>query len=200
MPPERGTSGVEGLPSAEPDDDRLVELSNAGDVSAFADLVRRHQEMAFRAAYVVLGDADAAADAAQEGFIAMQRALNRFRPGEPVRPWLLTIVGNRARNLRRGAGRRTAAHLRAGEVEEATEPSAEQAVVRLDVRRRVLDAVNELQAEDRAVIACRYFLDLSEAETASLLGVARGTVKSRLHRARERLRIRLHESEVDGDG
>jgi RNA polymerase sigma-70 factor (ECF subfamily) len=50
------------------------------------------------------------------------------------------------------------------------------------------------------VIACRYFLDLSEAETASLLGVARGTVKSRLHRARERLRIRLHESEVDGDG
>jgi RNA polymerase sigma-70 factor (ECF subfamily) len=200
MPSERGTSGVEGLPPAEPDDERLVALSRAGDDGAFAALVRRHQDVAFRAAYVVLGDADAAADAAQEGFIAMHRALARFRPGQPVRPWLLTIVGNRARNLRRGAGRRTAAHLRAGQAWDGGEPSAEEAVTRREGRRLVLDAVNALQAEDRAAIACRYFLDLSEAETAALLGVARGTVKSRLHRARERLRARMRESGVTADG
>lgn len=200
MPPGRGTSGVEGLPPAEPDDERLVALSRAGDDEAFAALVRRHQEVAFRAAYVVLGDADAAADAAQEGFISMHRALDRFRPGEPVRPWLLTIVGNRARNLRRGAGRRTAAHLRAAEAPPASEPSAEHAALGMDARRRVLDAVNALAPDDRAVIACRYFLDLTEAETAALLGVARGTVKSRLYRARERLRPQLLDREVAGDG
>jgi RNA polymerase sigma-70 factor (ECF subfamily) len=199
MPTERGTDGVEGLPPAEPDDERLVALARTGDDAAFAALVGRHQEVAFRAAYVVLGDADAAADAAQEGFIAMHRALDRFRPGEPLRPWLLTIVGNRARNLRRGAGRRDAAHLRAGGAGAEVASSAEQAVLGLEARRRVLDAVNALDAEDRAVIACRYFLDLTEAETAALLGVARGTVKSRLFRARERLRP-LVAGEVVGDG
>lgn len=191
MAPERGIEGVEGPPPGEPDDERLVALARAGDDAAFAALVRRHQEVAFRAAYVVLGDADAAADAAQEGFIAMHRALDRFRPGEPLRPWLLTIVGNRARNLRRGAGRRAAAHLRAGAAGAGAAASAEQAVLGFEARRRVLDAVNALDPEDRALIACRYFLDLGEAETAALLGVARGTVKSRLFRARERLRRRL---------
>jgi RNA polymerase sigma-70 factor (ECF subfamily) len=203
MARDRGTTRVEGRPPAEPapaepDDARLVAMSRAGDHEAFAALVRRHAEVAFRAAYVVLGDADAAADAAQEGFIAMHSALGRFRAGEPVRPWLLTIVGNRARNLRRGAGRRVAAELR-GEVARPrpAEPSAEQEAAGRERRARVLAAVNALAPEDRAVIACRYYLDLSEAETAALLAVAPGTVKSRLFRARERLRARLDD---DGDG
>jgi RNA polymerase sigma-70 factor (ECF subfamily) len=199
----RGTTRVEGRPSAEPgppepDDDRLVALARAGDDEAFAALVRRHGEVAFRAAYVVLGDADAAADAAQEGFIAMHRALDRFRPGEPLRPWLLTIVGNRARNLRRGAGRRTAATLRLEAAGTGIAPSAEEEAAGHERRARVLAAVNGLSAEDRVVIACRYYLDLGEADTAALLGVAPGTVKSRLFRARERLRSRLgSEGSVD---
>lgn len=192
MPPGRGISSVEGRAPADPDDDRLVALARAGDDEAFAALVRRHTDVAFRAAFVVLGDPDAAADAAQEGFIAMHRALDRFRPGEPLRPWLLTIVGNRARNLRRGAGRRSAATLRLEAARPSTtEASAEQVAADSEGRERVLAAVNALPPEDRAVIACRYYLDLGEAETAALLDVAPGTVKSRLFRARQRLRERL---------
>lgn len=198
MPPDRGTSHVEGRAPADPDDDRLVALARAGDDEAFATLVRRHTDVAFRAAYVVLGDADAAADAAQEGFIAMHRALDRFRPGEPLRPWLLTIVGNRARNLRRGAGRRVAATLRLEAAQQpTTEASAEQTAAAIESRARVLAAVNALPPEDRAVIACRYYLDLGEAETAALLDVAPGTVKSRLFRARQRLRAQLALAGID---
>src|SRR5206468_3392210 len=69
----------------------------------------RHQQVAFRCAHVVCGDAAEAQDAAQEGFIKAYRSLHRFREGAPFRPWLLTIVGNEARNRRRSAGRR--AHL-----------------------------------------------------------------------------------------
>jgi RNA polymerase sigma factor (sigma-70 family) len=193
---------VEGRPPAHADDDRLIALACAGDDGAFAELVRRYQEVAFRAAYVILGDADAAADAAQEGFIAMHRALDRFRAGEPVRPWLLTIVGNRARNLRRGAGRRAAATLRLSSDSRsaATWPSPEDQATADERRAEVLAAVNQLSADERALIACRYFLDLSEAETAAIMGVPRGTVKSRLFRARQRLAAVLSGMEERSDG
>jgi RNA polymerase sigma factor (sigma-70 family) len=192
---------VEGRPPAHADDDRLIALARAGDDGAFAELVRRYQDVAFRTAYVILGDADAAADAAQEGFIAMHRALDRFRAGEPIRPWLLTIVGNRARNLRRGAGRRTAATLRLAEASAGrSAPSAEEVAAADERRSGVLQAVNQLGPEDRALIACRYFLELSEAETAGVLGVARGTVKSRLFRARQRLADLLADLHLGGVG
>jgi RNA polymerase sigma-70 factor (ECF subfamily) len=184
--------GVEGRPPADADDDHLIASARAGDDRAFATLVGRYQEVAFRAAYLILGDADAAADATQEGFIAMHAALGRFRSGEPVRPWILTIVGNRARNLRRGAGRRTAATLRlSSDMRTRTAESAEESVAARERQAAVLDAVNQLLPDERAVVACRYFLGLSEAEAARLLGLPPGTVKSRLFRARQRLRERL---------
>jgi RNA polymerase sigma-70 factor (ECF subfamily) len=193
---------VEDRPPGEQPDSALIASARAGDDAAFAVLVQRYSDVAFRAAYVVLGEADAAADAAQEGFISVHRSLDRFRPAEPFRPWLLRIVGNRARNLRRGAGRRTAATLQAASAVAArgeTAASPEELLAADEERARVLAAVNALGAEDRAVIACRYFLDLSEAETAELLGVARGTVKSRLFRARDRLRGQLAtEGRTDG--
>lgn len=203
MTPPRGSSGVEDRPPHELPDTTLITSARTGDDVAFGVLVQRYAEVAFRAAYVVLGDADAAADAAQEGFISVHRSLSRFRTDEPFRPWLLRIVGNRARNLRRGAGRRAAATLQAASVaavhgEVAASP--EELLAADEERARVLAAVNGLAAEDRAVIACRYFLDLSEAETADLLGVARGTVKSRLSRARDRLRARLAGAEDSTDG
>ncbi len=183
---------MEGRPPADADDDQLIASARAGDDRAFAMLVGRYQEVAFRAAYLILGDADAAADATQEGFIAMHAALGRFRDGEPVRPWILTIVGNRARNLRRGAGRRTAATLRLSAAASArTSGSAEETVAARERQAAVLDAVNALRPDERAAVACRYFLGLSEAESARLLGVAPGTVKSRLFRARQHLRQRL---------
>ncbi len=74
---------------------------------------------------------------------------------------------------------------------EATEPSPEVAAVAAETRTTLLQAVNELREEDRLVIAGRYFLDLSEAEMAATLGIARGTVKSRLSRALGRLRAHV---------
>ena len=156
----------------------------------------RYQEVAFRIAYVVLGDAAEAEDAAQEGFIKAFYALHRFRPGAAFRPWLLEIVGNQARNQRRAGGRRAGLALRASAEWSAvarTERSPEADAVSEEQRRAVLQAVSALRDDDRLVVAYRYFFDLSEAEMAQALGCARGTVKSRLSRALERLRRSLAE-------
>jgi RNA polymerase sigma-70 factor (ECF subfamily) len=150
--------------------------------------VRQHQDVAFRTAYLVTGSAADAEDAAQEAFIKAWAALDRFRPGAPFRPWLLAIVVNEARNRRRQAGRQAALALRAFEpagadVQEDVERRAESA--------RVLRVLADMREEDRLAIGCRYLLDLSEEETADALGWPRGTVKSRLSRARGRLREAL---------
>ena len=166
-----------------------------GDTAAYGWLVATHQEIAFRTAYLVLGDAAEAEDAAQEAFVKAHDALGRFREGSPFRPWLLRIVANAARNRRRSAGRRLGLQLRAAAsvaVERETHgPSAEAEVIARERRRSVLAAVNRLSADDRLVIGARYFLDLPEAEIAALAGVAPGTVKSRLSRARARLAATL---------
>jgi RNA polymerase sigma-70 factor (ECF subfamily) len=175
-----------------PSEAELVQRARDGDAAAFGALVTLHADVAFRTAYLVLGDATDAEDAAQEAFVKMHRSLDRFRDGEPVRPWLLAIVGNTARNRRRARGRRMALQLRA---EAATDPasasSPEAQVLDAERRHRLLDAINGLRPDDRLVIGARYFLELSEAETAALAGVAPGTVKSRLSRARARLAAAL---------
>lgn len=160
-----------------------------GDEAAYGDLVTTHQEIAFRVAYLVLGDAAEAEDSAQEAFVKAYRALDRFREGSPFRPWLLRIVSNTARNRRRAAGRRLGLQLRAEAAtpSDASAPSAEDSALQHERRRTLLAAINALSLDDRLVIGARYFLDLSEAEIASLAGVAPGTVKSRLSRARARL-------------
>jgi RNA polymerase sigma factor (sigma-70 family) len=169
----------------------LVERARGGDGSAYATLVRDHEETAFRIAYVICGNAADAEEAAQDAFLKAYRALGRFRSGEPLRPWLLAIVANEARNRRRSAGRRAALVLRAaGEGRPSGEAaSSPEAALLAGERRDVLLAALERMGErDRTVIACRYLLELSEAETAATLGVRRGTVKSRLSRALDRLR------------
>ena len=160
-----------------------------GDEAAYGDLVATHQELAYRVAYLVLGDAAEAQDAAQEAFVKAYRAIDRFREGFPFRPWLLRIVTNTARNRSRAAGRRRGLQLRAevATPHEGTAPSAEDSVLQRERRETLLAAINALSPDDRLVIGARYFLDLSEAETATLAGVAPGTVKSRLSRARARL-------------
>jgi RNA polymerase sigma factor (sigma-70 family) len=168
----------------------LVEAAQRGDTAAFASLVREHEELAFRTAYVIVRNAADAEDAAQEAFVKAWRALPRFRRGAPVRPWLLRIVANEARNRRRGEGRRTALALRAAAAAPPGDaaPSPEGSALSHDERARLLASVEALPDEQRLAIACRYFLDLSEEETAAALGVRRGTVKSRVSRALERLR------------
>jgi RNA polymerase sigma-70 factor (ECF subfamily) len=183
---------VEGRPLPESE---LVERARRGDQRAYGELVQAYQGIAFRIAYLLVGEAGEAEDAAQEGFVKAFRALPRFRPGAPFRPWVLQIVANEARNRRRSAGRRTALVLRTAADAPSGEaaPSPEAALMRSEELRTLLARVNELREEDRLVISCRYFLELSETETAEMLGWRRGTVKSRLSRALERLRVQMTE-------
>ena len=177
-------------------ENELVERARGGDSRAYAALVRGHEEIAFRTAYLITGNAADAEDAAQEGLVKAYRALRRFRTGEPLRPWLLTIVANEARNRRRSAGRRAALALRAaGEEHPSGEaaPSPEAALLAGELRSGLLDALNTLREDDRLILGCRYLLELSETETAAALGVRPGTVKSRLSRSLERLRAELGE-------
>jgi RNA polymerase sigma-70 factor (ECF subfamily) len=181
---------VEGRPL---DDGELIRRAQAGDIAAYEELVVRYQDLALRAAYVVLGQQDLAEDAVQSAFIKAYYALDRFRPGTTFRPWLLTIVAHEARNQGRSASRRRGHELRLaeGRPRDDAAPSPEEAAFDREQREILLRAVNGLKLDDRLVIAYRYFLDLSEAEMAEALGCARGTVKSRLSRALGRLREML---------
>jgi RNA polymerase sigma-70 factor, ECF subfamily len=172
------------------DDSELVARAQRGDGDAYEELVRMHQGIAFRTALLITGTTGEAEEAAQDAFVKGFRALGRFRPELPFRPWLLAIVANEARNRRRSAGRRQALELRAAtEIRSGdAAPSPEAAALRDERRELLLRAVDGLPVEQRLVVGCRYFLDLSEAETATTLGIRAGTVKSRLARALERLR------------
>jgi len=155
--------------------------------------VRRYQGIAFRTAYVLSGNAADAEEAAQDGFVKAYRALGRFRRGSPLRPWLLRIVANEARNRRRSAARRERLALRAAVEARPGDavPSPEAALLDRESQEQLLAAVEHLSDDHHDAVACRYFLQLSEEETATALGVRRGTVKSRLARALERLREEL---------
>jgi RNA polymerase sigma-70 factor (ECF subfamily) len=172
------------------DENELIERTKRGDTDAYEALVHAYQGIAFRTAYVITGSVADAEEAAQDGFVKGFRAIARFRTGEPFRPWLLQIVANEARNRRRSAGRRAHLALRAAEEQGSggAVPSPEDSVLAGERSTELLAAVNALGEEHRLVIACRYFLELSEEETAAALGVRRGTVKSRLARALGRLR------------
>jgi len=151
-----------------------------GDEDAFAALVRPQLEMSYRVAYLIAGGAGEAEDAVQDALVKAWRALGGFRAGAPLRPWLLRIVANEARNRRRSAGRRERLVLRAAAEPVAPPPEQEG----------LLDALNELPDDARTVLVCRYVLGLSEQETAVALDVPPGTVKSRTSRALGRLRER----------
>ena len=178
------------------DEAELVARAQRSDENAYEELVRMHQEVAFRVAYIHTGSAADAEEAAHDGFVKAYRALRRFRRGRPFRPWLLAIVANEARNRRRSTVRRQALALRAAEQVRPGDaaPSPEAAVLARERRALLLEAIDRLSDEHRLVVACRYFLDLDVEETASALGIREGTVKSRLSRALERLR---EEVEVD---
>jgi len=172
-------------------DDELVRRARAGDRAAYGELVRAHQELAFRTAMLITRNAADAEDAAQEAFVKAWSALDRFREGEPLRPWLLTIVANQARDRARAAGRREGLAFRAAAERRAEDAGPEGAVLAAERREALLGALARLRQEDQLVIGCRHLLDLSEAETAAALAIPAGTVKSRLARALERLRAEV---------
>ncbi len=152
-------------------------------------LVARYTLRAHRAAFL-LGAGQEADDVVQEAFVKAFRHLPRFRLGEPFGPWLLRIVANETRNLTRSRRRRAALELRLGTAgADGTAADAPVDQVLAAERRAVLvAAVNALPDRERQVLVCRYFLDLSEAETALVLAWPLGSVKSRTWRALNRLR------------
>jgi RNA polymerase sigma-70 factor (ECF subfamily) len=172
------------------DEDELIERTKRGDADSYEALVHAYQGIALRTAYVITGSASDAEEAVQDGFVKAFRAIGRFRRGAPFRPWLLRIVANEARNRRRSAGRRAHLALRVAQAEGSggAVPSPENIVLSAHRNAELVAAVNRLSDEHRLVIVCRYFLDLSEEETAVVAGVKLGTVKSRVSRALESLR------------
>jgi RNA polymerase sigma-70 factor, ECF subfamily len=169
------------------DESTLIHHAVAGDAEAWDQLMRAHQEAVFRLAYLLLGDPDDADDVAQETFLRAWKYLTRFDPTRAFRPWLLSIAANLASNRRRSAGRYFAALTRAFRDEPKSVTIDEQSLQHNEAQE-LWEAVKQLNVQDQQIIYLRYFLDLSVSETAEVLQVAEGTVKSRLSRALEKLR------------
>lgn len=168
----------------EPD---ILGRARHGDEAAWAMLVAEHQQAVFRLAYLLLGDADEAEDAAQEAFIRAFRALATFDAARPARPWLLRIVANVAYNRQRSLRRYLAALTRAWQGDAVQGAPGERSAAQWEATT-LWQAVQRLSRRDQEIIYLRYFLDLSEAEAAAALNIAPGTVKSRLSRGVARLR------------
>ncbi len=163
--------------------------AQAGELTAFDELVRRHQRAALRVATVVAGQ-DRAADAAQEGFVRAYRSIAGFDAERPFRPWLLRVVANAAKNEVRRAARHERVDLKVRAMAVVPEDGPDPAVTR-EQHDRLTSALSRLAPADRLVLALRWFEDMGEQEMAEVLAVRRGTVKSRLHRAMQRLRREL---------
>lgn len=177
--------------SAADTDAALVEAARSGDVASYGLLVERYQSVAHRTAFA-LGAGDDTADVVQEAFVKAYLALDRFRVTEPFQPWLLRIVVNETRNRWRWASRhRTVPLPLVGDDPSAAEPGPEQIAEDQETSRLLRDALVGLPARQREVVVCRYLLDLSERETAQILGIPGGTVKSRLSRALAALQAAL---------
>lgn len=178
----------------DPSDERLVSLTKDGNLDAFNSLVERYQAALFTLCLRLLGDRQAAEDAAQEALISAYRAIGQFREGS-VKAWLLRIAANECKDELRRRGRKGAASLNAmlergagpAEVPDPGEPVGEL------LERKALGA--ELQRllmllpfeQRQAVVLCDLYGYRYE-EVADMSGASSGTVKSRIHRGRERLR------------
>jgi RNA polymerase sigma-70 factor (ECF subfamily) len=158
---------------------KLVREAQRGSREALADLYTAHWRRAHRAAYLVVHDAAAAEDVAQDAFLAAIDALDRFDRRRPFGPWLHRIVVNRAIDW----GRREALRRSVGDPDErrAAAPPAEA------IDEDLMAALAQLPVEQRAVVVLRYLFDYTPGEVAQMLDLPRGTVNSRLRRALDRL-------------
>lgn len=158
----------------------LVRRAQGGSDEALTALYESHWERAHRAAFLVVGDAAAAEDVAQDAFLAAVNALDRFDRRRPFGPWLHRIVVNRALDW----GRREALRRSAGDPEHAAGTGAEPVP---EIGAETIDALARLPPDHRAVVVLRYLLDYRPGEISRMLGLPRGTVNSRLRRALDHL-------------
>lgn len=188
-------SGVGGQEAA------LVQRCAAGDESAYAELLGQHQRMVVQLAMNLLGERDEALDLSQEVFLRVFRTIHRFRGQSSLRTWIYRIAVNQARNRHRFWRRRHRAdqvsideHVAAhGEFVSSDDATPERVLARKELAERLQTALDRLPFDQRTVIVLREIDGLSYEEIAYSLGVAVGTVKSRLTRARQALRLDLRE-------
>lgn len=186
------------------EENRLIENAQTGDVEAFNQLVRLYERRVYGLCLRMLGDPDAAADIAQDTFISAYRKLNTFRGGQ-FRSWLLRIATNACYDLLRARKRRPAVSLDAlrepddegGGFDPADEGELpDQAVLRNELSHALQACINQLSEDQRLVVILSDVEGLAYEEIAAIAQINLGTVKSRLSRARARLRELLREGEL----
>jgi RNA polymerase sigma-70 factor (ECF subfamily) len=179
----------------------LVQRCATGDELACAELVGEHQRMVVQLAMNLLGDRDEALDLSQEVFLRVFRTIHRFRGQSSLRTWIYRIAVNQARNRHRFWRRRHRAdqvsldqHVAAhGELQSGGELTPDRMLAQKQLAERLNHALEHLPFDQRTAIILREIDGLSYEEIAFSLGVAIGTVKSRLTRARQALRLELRE-------
>jgi RNA polymerase sigma-70 factor (ECF subfamily) len=177
----------------------LIERCAAGDEAACAELVASHERMVYNLALHLLGDRDEALDLSQEVFLRVFRTLSGFRGQSALRTWIYRIVINQARNRQRWWRRRHRAdqvsldeHVRLfGDLESKVDVSPDRALAQKETAARIWQALDRLPFDQRTALVLREIDGLRYDEIAFSLGVAVGTVKSRLTRARQALRAEL---------
>lgn len=198
-------AGAIGWSEVVSDEALLVQRCAVGDEDACAELVSQHQRMVYQLAVHLLGDREEALDLSQEVFLRVFRTIDRFRGHSALRTWLYRIVVNQARNRQRWWRRRRRAdqvsldeHLRDhGDIAARHDLTAPDDVLnRKELARRIWIALDRLPFDQRTAIILRELEGLSYEEIGYSLGVAIGTVKSRLARARELLRAELKGVEI----
>jgi len=180
----------------------LIQRCAAGDEIAFAELVTEHQRMVVQLALNLLGDRDEALDLSQEVFLRVFRTIARFRGQSTLRTWIYRIAVNQARNRHRFWRRRHRAdqvsldaHVAThGEFRTGAEAGPDRVFAQKELAAQLQAALDALPFDQRTAIVLREIDGLSYDEIAYSLGVAVGTVKSRLTRARQTLRLELREA------
>ena len=179
------------------EDSDLVVRSKDGDLNAFNFIVQRYQSQVLNLSARILGDRGRAEDVTQETFISAYRAINRFRGGN-LRAWLMRIAANASRDSLRGSRRRPEQSLdeslESPSFQPAsTEASPEEHAERSELNGELQKAILALSDDQRAVLVLIDVQGFSYEETAETVGASIGTVKSRLNRARRKVRDILME-------
>lgn len=173
------------------DEHRLLAAARDGDQDAFRRLVEPHLPNCYRTALLIVLDRELARDAVQEALVRLYRSLDRYRPTEPLRPWLNRIVVNEARRMARRQWRQPSLVGELPDLPDATSLGPEDALLARDDREQLWAAISELDDLHRTVLVLRYYQGMSESDMADVLEIKPGTVKSRLHNARRLLQERL---------
>ncbi|WP_433418533.1 SigE family RNA polymerase sigma factor [Microtetraspora malaysiensis] len=153
------------------------------------ELFKAHRLGLVRFAFLLVGDQETAEDIVQDAFAAVHHRWRRLADHDQLLPYLRTVVLNGCRAVHR----RRAIARRFGVEREVPFWSAEVQALLGETRREVFSAVRDLSRRQREAVVLRYYLDLSEAETAAVMGVSRGTVKSTVSRALSALAVKLEE-------